>query len=57
MYQDLSAAKGEGFRISMPMTEDRKQIFEDTPSPVKDPFIEAAGGIMKEMSEKKRMEK
>ena len=53
MYQDLSAEKG--VRISMPMTEDRKQIFEDTPSPT--PFAESSGGILKEMSDKKKTEK
>jgi hypothetical protein len=55
MYQDLSVEKG--VRISMPMTEDRKQIFEDTPSPTKDPFAESSGGILKEMSDKKKTEK
>jgi len=60
IYQDLSGQKLNGDnRISMPMTEERKHIFEDTPSPTKvqDPFIEAAGGIMRDASEKKKMEK
>jgi hypothetical protein len=52
LYHDLSGNKEH--RISLPMTEERKNIYEDTPSPSKDPF---EGGILRELSEKKKMEK